>query len=159
MCSYSLLLINSIFCCELGLFNFHVCQIDVVEVLIKHFCNYYHLRFLSPYEYQSEVNFGGQLQIQLWIHICVAPLKVPIHLWLQSHLCLTLDHGGDYFEYQQPYVIFKIEHFIPYFCLSQYYLLYVYISHISYFSSAILIALNDNLKLTLLCRLRYFFKD
>ena len=33
-------------------------------------------------------------------------------------------------EYQQSYVIFKIEHFISYFCLSQYYLLYVYISHI-----------------------------
>ena len=55
---------------------------------------------------------------------------------------------NDHFEYQQPYVIFKIEHFIPYFCLSQYYLLYVYKSHIFYFSSAILIALNGNLELT-----------
>ena len=52
------------------------------------------------------------------------------------------------FEYQQPYVIFKIEHFVPYFCLSQYYLLSFYISHIFYFSSAILIALKANLELT-----------
>ena len=51
------------------------------------------------------------------------------------------------FEYQQPYVIFKIENFIPHFYLSQYYLFFVYISHIFYFSSAILIALNDNLEL------------
>ena len=36
---------------------------------------------------------------------------------------------GNHFEYQQSYVIFKIEHFIPYFCLSQYYWLYVYKSH------------------------------
>ena len=46
------------------------------------------------------------------------------------------------------YATFKIEHFIPYFCLSQYYLLYVYIRHIFYFSSAILKALNDNLEHT-----------
>ena len=65
----------------------------------------------------------------------------------------------DCFEYQQCYVIFKIEHFIPYFCLSQYYLLCVYISHIFYFSSAILIVLNDILELTVLCTLRDFFKD
>ena len=28
----------------------------------------------------------------------------------------------DHFEYQYPYVIFKIEHFITYFCLSQYFI-------------------------------------
>ena len=48
------------------------------------------------------------------------------------------------------YVIFKIEHFIPHFYLTQYYLLYAYRSHISYFSSAILLALNDNLEITLM---------
>ena len=37
---------------------------------------------------------------------------------------------NDHFKCQQSYVIFKIEHFIPYFCLSQYYSLCVYISHI-----------------------------
>ena len=52
----------------------------------------------------------------------------------------------DCYEYQQPYVIFKIEHFVPYFFLSQDYLLYVYISHIFYFSSVLLIALNENLE-------------
>ena len=56
--------------------------------------------------------------------------------------------SDDHFEYHQTYVIFKIEHFVPYFCLSQYYFLYVYISHIVFFSSAILIALIDNLELT-----------
>ena len=65
----------------------------------------------------------------------------------------------NHFEYQQSYVIFKIEHFIPYFCLSQYYFHFVYISHIFYFPSAILIALNDNLELSVLCRLGDFFKD
>ena len=46
--------VNSIF------LNFsHVCQIYVAGVLIIHFCRYCHLRCLSPYEYQSEVNFGG----------------------------------------------------------------------------------------------------
>ena len=57
------------------------------------------------------------------------------------------------FEFQQPSIFFKIEHFIPYFHLSQNYLLYVYICHIFCFSSAILIALHDNLELTVLCRL------
>ena len=51
-------------------------------------------------------------------------------------------------EYQQPNIILKTEHFTPYFCLSQYYLVCVYISHICYLSSAILIALTDNLELT-----------
>ena len=37
----------------------HVCLIYVAGVLIIHFCRYCHLRFLSPYEYQSEVNFWG----------------------------------------------------------------------------------------------------
>ena len=36
-----------------------VCQIYVAEVLIIHFSNYYLLRILSPYEYWSEVSFGG----------------------------------------------------------------------------------------------------
>ena len=56
MHSYSLLLVNSIFCFEV--FFSHVCQVYIAEVLVTHFCNYYHLRFLSPYEYKSEVNFG-----------------------------------------------------------------------------------------------------
>ena len=63
------------------------------------------------------------------------------------HSQIGVIYLDDCFEYQPTYVIFKIEHFIPYFCLFQYYLLYVYISHILYFSSAILIALNDNLEL------------
>ena len=76
MCSYSLLLVNSIFSCQLFLYNFsHVCQIYVAEGLIMHFCNYYHLRFLSPYGYQSEVNFcAGQLQIHTWLQI---------HIWVE----------------------------------------------------------------------------
>ena len=53
---------------------------------------------------------------------------------------------------------FKIEHFVPYFCCSQYYLLYVCLSHIFYFLSAILIALIDNLELTVLCRPRDLFQ-
>ena len=37
--------------------------------------------------------------------------------------------------------------FVPYFCLSQYYLLFIYTSHIFYLPNAILIALNHNLEL------------
>ena len=37
----------------------HVCHIYIPEVLIIHFCNYYNLRFLSTYQYQSEIIFGG----------------------------------------------------------------------------------------------------
>ena len=75
MCSCSVLLVNSIFCCELHFLAFScICQIYVAEVLIIHFYNYYHLRFLSPYEYQSEVKFlRGQLQIWIQLHI---------HIWV-----------------------------------------------------------------------------
>ena len=31
----------------------------------------------------------------LKIHICVVPFEGPLHLWLKSHLCFTLDHMGD----------------------------------------------------------------
>ena len=110
------------------------------------FYRYCHLRFLSPYEYQSEVNFlgGGQLhpRIHLQIHICAVPFEGPLHLWLQSHICLNL--------HDQLHLWLRLSH---------YYLLYIYISHIFYFSSAILIALNDNFKPTVLCRLRDVFKD
>ena len=50
-----------------------VCQIYVAEVVIIHFFNHYHQKFLSPYDYQREVNFGGQfwIWIQLQIHVWV----------------------------------------------------------------------------------------
>ena len=37
---------------------------------------------------------GSQLWIliQLWIHICVVPFEGPLRLWLQAHLCLSLDY-------------------------------------------------------------------
>ena len=37
---------------------------------------------------------GSQLQIQLQICICVVPFEDALHIWLQSHLCLTLDEVG-----------------------------------------------------------------
>ena len=53
------------------------------------------------------------------------------------------------FWVQQPCVILKIEHILSNISVyPQYYLLYVYISHIFYFSSVILVALNDNLELS-----------
>ena len=30
--------------------------------------------------------------MQLQIHICVVPFQGQLHLWLQSHLCITIDH-------------------------------------------------------------------
>ena len=77
-----------------------VCQIHVDEVLIICFSNYYLLRFLSPYEYWSEVSFGGSTP-----DLDPAPdpylgcnfltlIQGPPCLQLQSHLCLTLDHVG-----------------------------------------------------------------
>ena len=77
-----------------------VCQIHVDEVLIICFSNYYLLWFLSPYEYWSEVSFGGSTPA-----LDPAPdpylgcnfltlIQGPPCLQLQSHLCLTLDHVG-----------------------------------------------------------------
>ena len=41
-----------------------------------------------------------QIQIHLWIIICVKPFEGPLHLWLLSHLCLTLDHVGGQLQLQ-----------------------------------------------------------
>ena len=80
--------VNSVF-----FFNFFTCMPVICNWGFKYtfVCNNYHLRFLSPYEYQSEVNF---VRDQLWIqiYICVLPFEGPLHLQLQSHLCPTLDH-------------------------------------------------------------------
>ena len=68
-----------------------VCQIYVAEVLIIHFCNYYHLRFLSPYEYQSEVNGGSTLDLDPAPDPYVGCnfltlISGPLHPQLQTHL-------------------------------------------------------------------------
>ena len=49
------------------------------------FCTYYHIRFLSPYKYQSEVNFGGQLQVQMQFHI---------HIWVVTFWPKFRVHSG-----------------------------------------------------------------
>ena len=68
--------------------------------------------------YLSKFNILSHNSIPKW-----SDLKIPFttrgHFFLIYH-----------FEYEQLYVIFQIEHFVPYFSLSQYYLDYVYISHI-----------------------------
>ena len=65
------------------------------------FCNYYYLRFLSPYKYQSESIFvGGGSTIDLdpaWDPYlgCTLWPEFRVHwVWLWSHLCLTLAHYG-----------------------------------------------------------------
>ena len=115
MYSYLLLMVNSIFCCELCVFfTFtHVSQIYVVEILIKHFWQVLISKVFIIYLSNKVRSILGGFHV--WIHLQ--------------------------------------------FCLSQCYLLSVYISHIFYFSGAILIALNDNLELTVLCRLWDFLKD
>ena len=55
------------------------------------------------------------------IELLVTPFQTQI--WIQNRGCFLFQ--DDHFEYQQPYVNFKIEHFIPYICFSQYYLIYV----------------------------------
>ena len=107
------------------------------------------------------------LQIHLWIHICLltfeGPLHLqfqshtyhtlheegPLHLWLQSHICLTLDDGKSTTSLDPSPGLF----------ISMSFALHLHKPYFFYFSSAILIALNDNLELTVLCRLRDFFKD
>ena len=53
---------------------------------------------LAPVPSMSYLRSCGWCQlwipIQLWIHICVVPFVGPLHLWIQSHLCLTLDYVG-----------------------------------------------------------------
>ena len=98
---------------------------------------------------------GGQLgiKIQLQIHIYVVPFEHPLHLQLQSHVCLTLDLVG------QSFSVPTLLHYLHKWTFHPIFLFYlniicscVYISHNFYFSSAIFIALNDHLELTVLCR-------
>ena len=52
---------------------------------------------LAAVPYMSHLrSCGGQpwIWIHLQIHIWVVLFESPLHLWLQSHLCLTLDHVG-----------------------------------------------------------------
>ena len=42
--------------------------------------------------YMSHLTWWGVIP-HLWIHKCVLTFKGPLHLWLQSHICLTLDYG------------------------------------------------------------------
>ena len=80
MCSYSLLLVNSIFCCKLHIFLtfLHVCQIYVAEVLIRNFATTT-IKVLSPNVYQGWGQFFGSklhLWLQLQINIYVVPFEV-----------------------------------------------------------------------------------
>ena len=68
------------------------CQIYVAEVLIIHFCNYYHQRLSSPCEYQSGIELGGVNLIQIWLQILIW-VVLQIQLW--SNLCLTWSHCGE----------------------------------------------------------------
>ena len=150
MHSYSLLLVNSTFCCVLHFLTFScVCQIYVAEVLIIHYCSYCHLRFYHHISTKVGSIFkGGQL------HLCITPDPYSCCIFSGS----TPSPAPVWYMYLSWWGQLQIWIHLQ-FCLSQYYLHYVYISHIFYFSSAILIALNDNLELTVLCRLRDFFKD
>ena len=91
--------------------------------------------------------WGGQLHLQ--IHICVVPFEGPLHLWVQSHICITLDDGGSTPSPDPSLVLF----------ISILFALHLHKPYFFLFSSAILIALNENLQLTILCRFRDFFKD
>ena len=109
-------------------------------------------------------------------------ISCPLHIWLQSHLCLPLEHVGrgstpdpdlscnfqgstsspapshlcltlNYvgWSFWVPTILCYLQNgtFHPIFLLLILILFALfYICHISYFSSAILIALNDNLELT-----------
>ena len=90
---------------------------------------------------------GGQLHLQ--VHICVVPFEDILHLWLQSHIYLTLYDGGST-PYPDPYpVLFISIAFALLLCKSDVFTV----------TRAILIALNDDLELIVLCRIRDFFKD
>ena len=130
MCFYSLFFINIFFCCELFFLTFsHVCQICVAEVLIIHFCRYCHLGFYH--------HISAKVRSILGVNSIS---------WSIFVLCLLRVHSisGSNPIYVSPkmmggqlYLWIHCQ-----FCLSQYYLLYVYRSHIFYFSSAILISLE-----------------
>ena len=77
-----------------------VCRIYVSEVLIMHFCNYYHLRFVSPYEYKIEVNFLGVNSGSWSSSRSIFGLYILVWIFIVLILC-------------QPYVIFEIQHFVP----------------------------------------------
>ena len=98
----------------------HGYQIYISEVLIIHFCRYCHLRILSPYDTKlRSIFWGGQWFNSISGSIFVLYLlKGPLHFWLQCHICLILDDGG------QLHLWIHIQ-----FSLSQFYLLFVYIYH------------------------------
>ena len=105
----------------------HICQIHIAELLIIPFSTgtaiygfYYHRG--SPHDYQSEVNFGGD-ELHLQIHTHALAFEGPLNL--QFHIYLTLDDWG---EGGQLHLWIHLQ-----LCLSQYYLLYIFISH-NYFT-------------------------
>ena len=89
----------------------HVCQIYIAVLLIIHFCNYYHLRDLSPYEYQSEVNFGGSTPDPYLCFNFLTLIKGPPQLQLWFHLCLTLGHWGQLWIQIQLQIHIWVVHF------------------------------------------------
>ena len=91
----------------------------------------------------------GQVQLHLQIHICVVPLDGPLHLWLHSHIYLTLDDGGVNSRSRS----ISSSVYLNIICST-----FTKVIFFFYFSSAILIALNDDLELIVLCRLRTFSK-
>ena len=131
-----------IFCCELCLFiTFsHVCQINVSEVLIIHFLEILSSKVIITIWVP---NWGQFLEVQLWmliqLQIDIWDVLFDLNfgftgapLW--SHLCLSWAHCegrgvnsssksifGLYFltwiftvtPLSKPYVVIKIQHFVP----------------------------------------------
>ena len=97
-------------------------------------------------------SWEGQLHhsIHLWIHICVVPFNGPLHLWLPVPYMSYLRWWGVRLHLWNP---------SPVLFITILFALCLHIAIYLYFSGGLLIFLNDNFELTLLCRLGDFFKD
>ena len=123
----------------------HVYQIYVAEVLIIHVLQVLPSKVIITIWLPNWGQFFAGGQLHLHLHICVVPFGGPLHLCLQSHISLTLDHGGSTLSSVLFILIL--------------YALHLHKPYFFYISSTILITLNDNVEHTVLCRLSDFFKD
>ena len=137
MCSYSLLLVNSIFCCELHFLPFsHVCQIYAAGVLSIRFFEVLPSKVFITYENQSEVNFWGVNSRSRSIFVLYLLRVHSIFGSNPIHVSPYMMGVSTPFPVLSISILFALHLYKPYFFF--------------YFLSAILIALNDNLELAVL---------
>ena len=149
--------VNSIFCMWTPYLAFHFFT-HMLDIYSWNTNNTFlqvltHLRYLDHMSKNHEDNFWvgkSTTQLHLWIHICVVLFNGPLHLWLPVPYMSYLRWWGVRLHLWNP---------SPVLFITILFALCLHIAIYLYFSGGLLIFLNDNFELTLLCRLGDFFKD